>query len=370
VTVYANTPAPRKVEGVQYRRSSDLAGNLDAAGCDIFLSCRAHDVVDRISRSCAIGLWCHDPPDTGTIGLTEKGLRKASFAFFLSEFHRNEFAKHIPSLAPFARVTSNGVDHDAIDMVLRGRNLVSGRPKFIFGARPVRGLEFLLTEIWPQIVTDLPGAELLVSGYDFGALCQGDGGRLERNREWNNFFGELIRNQPGVRSLGSLHRRRFWEEMAKCTAVLYPTDTPEVNCMIALEAQALGVPMVTTDDFALRETLGFKPTRVQAPWGTPNYVTEFVAATVRLVQDPEFAEEARKAGARHVSRETHSWDAIAEAWEALFHDEVTRRLAFHSSPKVSALVLGDFAVAEQHLELLCAVQTERLETVPRPIVAN
>ena len=178
-----------------------------------------------------------------------------------------------------------------------------------------------------------------MSGYDFGALCEGDAGRLERNREWNNFFGELIRNQPGVRSLGSLHRRRFWEEMAKCTAVLYPTDTPEVNCMIALEAQALGVPMVTTDDFALRETLGFKPTRVQAPWGTPNYVTEFVAATVRLVKDPEFAEEARKAGARHVSRETHSWDAIAEAWEALFHDEVTRRLAFHSSPKVSALVL-------------------------------
>jgi hypothetical protein len=55
------------------------------------------------------------------------------------------------------------------------------------------------------------------------------------------------------------------EEMARCTAVLYPTETPEVNCMIALEAQALGA-MVTTDDFALRETLASN--RQGGTWGT------------------------------------------------------------------------------------------------------
>jgi glycosyltransferase involved in cell wall biosynthesis len=259
----------------------------------------------------------------GRSGSPKKGLRKASFAFFLSKFHRNQFAEHIPGLAPFARVTSNGVDHDAIDMVLRGRSPVSGRPKFIYASRPARGLEFLLTEIWPQIVTAVPGAELLLSGYDIRALCESDALRLERNRERNHYFGELARNRPGVRPLGSLQPPPLLGSQ-DCTAVLYPTETPEVNCMIAPEAQALGVPMVTTDDFALRETVGFKPTRVHAPWGTADYVAEFVATTVRLVDDPEFAEEARKAGLRHVSRETHSWDAIAEAWEALFQDELTR----------------------------------------------
>ena len=77
--------------------------------------------------------------------------------------------------------------------------------------------------------------------------------------------------------------------------MLYPTETPEVNCMIALEAQALGVPSVTTDDFALRNPC-FKPTRVEAPWGTPNYVTEFVAATVRLVKDPELPRKPERQG--------------------------------------------------------------------------
>lgn len=339
VTVYAKTSAPRMVADVQYVPSAQLSNEYDATGCDIFLSCRAHEVVERLRGACAIGLWHHDPPDSGTIGLTRRGLRKAAFALFLSQFHFDGFAKHIPGLAPFARITSNGVDHDAIEEVLRHRRPASGPPKFIYGARPLRGLEFLLTKIWPRIVHVLPGAELLLAGYDIRARCEEDPTRIAPSREWNRYFDHLAGQQPGVRSLGSLSRRRFWEAMADCTALLYPTDTPEVNCMIALEAQALGVPMVTTDDFALRETLGFKPTRVKAPWGTSEYVAEFVETTLRLVEDRAFASEARTAGFAHVSPATHSWDAIAVQWETLFQAELENPVVVKKAPKLSVLIL-------------------------------
>src|SRR5690606_2655336 len=67
---------------------------------------------------------------------------------------------------------------------------------------------------------------------------------------------ELASKYPkNVINLGSLTKQDLYRELAKTSLLLYPTNFPEISCIAAMEAQAFGVPVISTDDFALRETV-------------------------------------------------------------------------------------------------------------------
>ena len=325
VTVSCVRPAPATRGGVEYVPAEQVAGYLKRHPCDLFLSCRHHQILDQSLPANMFGLWNHDMPATDFVQKHAAGLSKSSFAFFLSRFHRARFEECVPALSDFAVVTSNGIDFDALHETLGGhetahRAAPTKAPIFVYGSRPERGLDFLLRRIWPRVLATCPDAELRVSSYDTTALAL-----PPKLQEFYGFCRQLSAKTTGVVELGPLTRRQFWHQLGQSTAVLYPTNFPEISCMVALEAQAAGVPIVTSDAFALRETVGCADTRVGATWGTPEYVDRFVAIVRRLVEEPAFHTAVRTAGRRHVSRDSHSWDALASRWASLFVDRFQTR---------------------------------------------
>ncbi|MEM9598114.1 MAG: methyltransferase, partial [Acidobacteriota bacterium] len=240
------------------------------------------------------------------------------------------------------------------------------RPEFLFASRPERGLETLLRDLWPRILNRLPDAGLRVTSYAVPTDLPPAARAAHRRCR------DLVRRTPGVHGIGPLRRREFWRHLASSSALLYPTDFPETNCMVALEAQALGVPLVTSDRFALAETVGFGPCRISAPWGSSAYGDAFVDLAVRLVEDPPFRAEAVAAGDAHVSPETHSWDRLAETWEhefgTRFQGRFRRRRAgilrrlLRDSQAVAARRLVDQGAGDGTFDPLDLQELERRET--------
>lgn len=320
VTVYCRIGESRRAAGVDYVPHGECRSHLENRGCNVFLSCRHHQVLARTLRADMIGLWNHDMPDPLFENMPRRALSKAAFSFFLSRFHRDEYEKYVPGISGYTALTTNGVDFRALGEISEGHPPDPAGPRFIYASRPERGLAVLLAKIWPAVRERFPEAQLLVTSYDLGSAAL-----AESTRRHYELCDQLLVRTPGVRRLGHLTRRRFWTEMASCRAVLYPTDWPEVSCMVALEAQAMGVPIVTTDAFALHETVAFRETRIPEPWGSSEYVERFVKTVELLTEDESFHRRALEAGRRHVGPKSHSWDALAASWTNHFHECFGRR---------------------------------------------
>ena len=99
--------------------------------------------------------------------------------------------------------------------------------------------------------------------------------------------------------------------------MLYPCTFPEISCIAALEAQALGAPILTTDGFALSETVSAGELRVPGRPGSREYVDEYVRRALRLLESPDLTARLARDSAEHV-RERYSWPTIAAEWDRLF----------------------------------------------------
>jgi len=324
VSVASARDTTDRVAGVDYLPNASLTAHLRDRPCDLFLSCRHHDILNQPIAARMVGLWYHDYVDAYASGDPLRARSRASFSLFLSRFHQESFERRIRGLAPCAAITSNGVDFKAVDAVLAGVP-AAGPLRFAYASRPERGLDYLLREIWPRARARYPDAELLISTYDSPRSAS-----TELTRHYA-LCDHLARTTPGVVRLGALPRREFWRRLAECRALLYPTGFPEVSCMVALEAQALGVPVVTTDAFGLAETVGCRDTRVAGRIHGREYTQTFLDIVSRLVDDPAFFSSTQEAGRRHVRPETHSWDAIAASWEDIVEDQFSRRFERHKA---------------------------------------
>lgn len=117
-----------------------------------------------------------------------------------------------------------------------------------------RGLECLL-DMWPSIKEQVPDATLDIAyGWQsFDAVRSGD----QTAMKWKL---NMIRKLYDLKELGvTEHGRLTHEELAKLmkrTKVwAYPTEFTEINCITALKAQEAGCIPVTTDCYALQESV-------------------------------------------------------------------------------------------------------------------
>ncbi len=93
------------------------------------------------------------------------------------------------------------------------------------------------------------------------------------------------------------------------------------NCISFAEAQACGLPVVSTARGALPETLAPEAGRlITEPVHTAAYYDAFAEATVQLMRDPAAWRTASAAGLARAA--TLSWDGVAEQWERVFVDGI------------------------------------------------
>jgi glycosyltransferase involved in cell wall biosynthesis len=188
------------------------------------------------------------------------------------------------------------------------------RYRLVYTSQARRGLDVLL-RLFPRIRMAVPHAELHVFGCEYKVA--GLDGAPPTVRD-------LV--QDGVFWHGALGKRALASELCMSGLMAYPCTFKETFCTAVAEAQAAGLPVVTSAHSALTErvTDSVDGLLIRGNPHEPDYERAFVAAVVQLLQDDQTwrrmsAEAARKA------RRLYDWDVIAAEWEQEMQCLVTGR---------------------------------------------
>ena len=236
----------------------------------------------------------------------------ADWLWCLSKFHVEQFLSVAADLKPIMHRTRNGVDLDFIKEIEEGRDAGDHKRDehlYIWGSRPERGLDILLQHVWPRILKDVdPKATLLVAGYsDAGIEIP------EHVKMFYKHVDALLASTPRVERVGYLPKRKWYEFLMKGQAVLYPTKFPEISCINAMEAQACGIPIITSNEFALKETVKDKHNLIDGHPLSEEYQLAFVSRVARLLKDKSEYKLTQRLGKDHILKH-YEWKTIAEEW--------------------------------------------------------
>ena len=307
VTVFNNTPAPGLFDGVQYLPKSDFVRRA-REHFDVFIVSRFFGFFQVPINAGLRVLWNHDTLDRPNA--LRQVLDRIDLMFVLSAFHRDNYLTRIPQAANYTMETRNGLDLDLID---QSTHAVAKDPnKVIYASRPERGLGPLLETIWPRLKQSRPDLTLYLCGYnvDPNDLAPGLAHYYQR-------LNQLVRRTTDVINLGPLPKRDYYRHLAEASLMLYPCTFPEISCIAALESQACRTPVVTTNAFALSETVGPDECKIPGRPGTEKYDTEFVSRSLALLADLDLAQSIRDRGRSHVETQ-YTWAAITREWERIF----------------------------------------------------
>ena len=270
--------------------------------------------------------WMHDLP-LGRQAPEVGGSRWNIDEFFvLSEFMEKKYRDtyHLDDKQLWR--TRNGVDFRYIDTDhWPDRDMDT----LVWAARPERGLDVMARDIMPKIIERRPDVKLHIYGYN--NLVDHMKGFYDKC----NYYLSQIDNNIVVQ--GGKGKPDLYRAYKNAALMVYPTPSPEygdfreVSCISAMEAQLCGLPIVTTANGALVETVDPKAGVLLEPGD--NYVNRFVDATLGLLEDKARWKAMSKAG-REASKEM-SWAKVAEEWSEHFdymfarrNDNMTR-LAYH-----------------------------------------
>ncbi len=332
VQVFCNCPAPGEYRGVRYRDQSQLVKAAGEERFDVLVVSRFFAALELPLQAGLTVLWNHDILDKPQ-GL-DKYRDHLDLALVLSRFHARDYARRLPALAPKLVVTRNGLDAALLSRAASGVQRVPGRVTYV--SRPERGLKLLLEKIWPRLRESIPGLKLTLCGYQVSHT------ELHpRLQEEYREIDELLHDSPGVEVLGALAKADYYRHLASCQAILYPCVFPEVSCIAALEGQALGTPVITSDAFALSETVITPEFKVPGRPGSDEYVEEYIRRALALLGDYEGTRVLALKAQEEVIRR-HDWAVIAAEWEELFLDWFQRRSQEQAQALAASLLLtGD-----------------------------
>ena len=330
VIVFCPCPAPGEYHRVTYRDHSDLVKASLEESCDVLMVSRFFSAFDLPLKAGLRVLWNHDILDRPR-ELAER-LAKIDLLFVLSRFHMEDYLAKVPECRDKATVTRNGLDLDLLLKAKAEAKRVPGR--LVYASRPERGLKLLLEHIWPRLSQSLPGLELTLCGYQSTQSAALPGHQAEYEA-----IDRLLASAKGVRLMGSLAKNDYYRHLASCDAMIYPCVFPEISCIAALEAQALGTPIITSDSYALGETVVTPEFRVGGKPGSSVYLGDFVRRCLHVINHSEQSQKTASR-AREIILESHGWDRIAVEWEALFNSKLEEKLLIHRSSLASSLAIG------------------------------
>lgn len=213
-------------------------------------------------------------------------------------------------------------------------------PRLLYSSVPDRGLDLLL-EFFPAIREQVPEVELhLYSSFTVWG----------KSEAWNQAQAGALydkaRTLPGVFVHDPLPHPQLAEALLQGTLLTYPNHAAEpldlsgfwaeTSCIAALEAQAAGLPVISSARGALPETIRDGETGILLP-GDPHssaYRQAFIAETVALLQDaPRRLRMAQAARERILTH--YTWQVRAREWEQFL-------ITFESTRQTRAPLISPF----------------------------
>jgi glycosyltransferase involved in cell wall biosynthesis len=338
VRVFCRCPQPGEYHGVIYQDRLDLVEAATKERFEVLVVSRFFTAFDLPLQAGLKVLWNHDILDKPR--LMADRLEQIDLAFVLSRYHAANYIERLPACEPKLALTRNGLDLALMDQAARGAAKIPGR--VTYASRPERGLKDLLRHIWPRLKQALPHLELKLCGYQVDATSL----HPSLQREYDE-IKELVQSAAGVEELGALPKAQYYAHLASCEAMLYPCVFPEISCISALEAQALGTAIITSNEFALSETVQEDFFKVSGKPGSPAYLEAFTQRAQQYLSAPQEHGHITRRAQQKV-RAHYSWPAIAAEWAALFERMLDERLKLNPAPLAASLLLEGASQAAAH----------------------
>lgn len=241
VTIYGDVNEEKKFGNVTYLPGDQI--NFSDS-FDIFISWRNVGIFKEADiQANRKYLWLHDVPDPAEF--TRSVWESFDKVVVLSDYHR-QLLPDVPDEKVY--VSRNGIDTDLMDSL---RDKVKRNPKkVIYASQPIRGLEFLL-DSWAVVKESDKSSELVWAyGWDnYDIMIKRGIGTNEFKAKMNEKMEKL-----GVKQLGRLSKEELYKEFLSSGIWAYPCTYPEINCIVASEAQYAGCYPISTGIAALAET--------------------------------------------------------------------------------------------------------------------
>ncbi len=302
--------------GVKYHDLTEWPRFVSEGACDVFICCRfLSGLVAPVNSKLNI-VWNHDLITKPVAQQLMSLMYKIDRLFVLSEFHRQQFARHLEVPTDHYVVTRNGIDLELVVKAIEG--VARDRNRLIYTSRPERGLDILL-RMWPTLKEKRPDLKLAVAFYE-------NPGADAQMADYLHALRTLGEQLPDVHFLGALSKRELYREIAASGLLVYPATFPEVSCLTALEAAACGTPVVASRFCALKESVADGETGLLIPGDphTDEYQCAFVETIVNLLEDDARWHQLSDAGKQRIASR-YQWRQIAEEWETIFKELLARQ---------------------------------------------
>lgn len=255
-------------------------------------------------------------------------------------------------------IAGNGVDLD----VFKGGKVFSQRKnQIVYASTPFRGLDVLL-RIFPKIREKIPDLELKVLS---GMQLYGSSDEEDQLK-----FGHLyaLADQEGVELIGPVKKSEMAKIFSESKLLAYPNTFLETFCITALEAQACGLPVVSTYMGALPERVkdGEDGYLIRGQPQDPQYQDAFVEACVEILSNDEKWQKMSEACTKKAKH--YDYDSIVSYWLKHISSSINQNdnwtfQFIPSSQKVKMLVGGysktidltQDLVRKYYLEALCGI---------------
>ena len=182
------------------------------------------------------------------------------------------------------------------------------RKRLIYSSTPYRGLRFV-PQVYRELLKKHPDLELHVfSGY---GVYAGTGTPASALAEFEQLRSELS-SLPGCTVHGNVKQDQLAREFMRSAVLLYPNTFEETSCITAMEAQAAGCAIVTSDRGALRETVGDAGILISGGPDEERYIKDFIDATDKLLTDDSAFSACSNSGLKNAPQ--LSWKRVAESF--------------------------------------------------------
>lgn len=319
VKVFCNTEKPHTCkDGVDYFPLQFFGTFASTIPHDVCIGQRMPNLFGTPFASKLNILWVHDLALLRSAQVFKSSLWNVDKVVTVSRYHTEQYKKVYELPEELFMTSRNGIDLSMTPDFNSPRNL----KQMVYAARPERGLDVLLETIFPKIVAKEPEAKLVICGYD---------NTVPEMAEFYSYLKTKAKELPNnVVWAGSLTKSQLYQLYSESGLYSYPTPSPrassfrEVSCISAMESQMCGLPILTSNKGALKETIAEDAgILIEGEPNTEEYQNRFVDEAVSLMNDSERWNHMSMAGQKKAPK--FSWESLAKDWTEKFVEFIKQR---------------------------------------------
>lgn len=300
---------PGNFKGVNYVNINNCDNLLKELDIDYFVTLRVPPNEDYKEKYDAknVLLWAHDLAECPVWDSLPNSIDNLDYIITVSDWHKSNVMSRFPWLEQEKfKVLPNGFDENLFYSDKRAK----GKKRLIYSSTPFRGLKELL-DIFPDIKKEVPEAEL--------HICSSMEVYLSSDKPYEELYSKA-KEMEGVVYHGSLKQEDLAEVMRDSYIYTYPSTYSETYCISTSEANACGLPIVTTSRGALPETI-IKGNAILVSQSNEDWLNTFKKELINLLKDEEKYNKLKEnIKFSYKDIDMKSWTSRAKQWSSMLNE--------------------------------------------------